>query len=258
MKQRILYTLLVVVVFASVGFAQKKGNRYSITDEDNAIFKNEWSLGARFHTNGFSTFFERVWIKNIYKKNLIQASFFYYKDFKEQKVSSNLINSQGVQKKFIYGKQNTFFTFDFFYGQRKVLANKMDKNGVRVSMMYGGGVTLGILKPYYLEFTNDLSTRFVAPYSETNDSAFLDVSPSSTIIGAAGARYGFNQIKLRPGIQGKFGFNFDWANREYFVKALELGAQVDIFYKGVDILISDRSKPYIFNLYLQLQLGKRW
>lgn len=263
MIRNVFIIALLVLLTGTAGYAQKgKGNRYSIVDEENAIYKHEWSLGARFHTNGFSTQFERVWINSIYKKTVLQANFFYFKDFKETRQQS-IYTINGIQRKFFYGKQNTFFTLNVSYGKRKILANKMEKNGVRVSMVYMGGVSLGVLKPYNLEFidvgSDNEFTTFVEPYAEgVNDSIFLNNSASSRIVGGAGARYGFNGLQFRPGLHGKFGFNFDWANREYLVKAMELGVQVDVFYKNIDVLISDRNKPYILNFYLSLQMGKRW
>jgi hypothetical protein len=260
------YFVLIVLGlgFVQILFAQKKNSTFTLADEENAVFKNEWSLGMRMHTNGFSAYYERVWIKSIYKKRVLQTNFFYFKDFKQKKVKSayaEVFNANG----YFYGKQNNFWNLNVLYGQKKVLAEKADKNGVRVSMVYLGGISLGILKPYGLDiveqdnFSEAPPERVVRFYDEDNPGTFLDPFNSDTrIYGPAGVGSGFNRIQAVPGIHGKFGFNFDWAGKENVVKSIELGAQVDIYYRNLPVMITSRNKPYVLNLYLAFQLGKRW
>lgn len=263
MKKILLVTSFLVFVSFSL-FAQKKTKILTEADEENAVYKNEWSIGARFHTNGLSAFYERVWIKSIWKKRVLQTNFFYFKDFKQKKVKSpyaQVFNTNG----YFYGKQNNFWNLNVLYGQKKILGEKADKNGVRVSMVYMGGISLGVLKPYGLaiveseEFSNSPPATVVEFYDDNQSAIFLDPFNADTrIFGPAGFRYGFNKIQVVPGIHGKFGFNFDWASKENFVKALELGAQLDIYYKKLPVMITQRNKPYILNLYMSIQLGKRW
>lgn len=262
--RKILFIISFVLGVLQVAHAQKKDKSFTLADEENAVYKNEWSIGMRMHTNGFSALYERVWIKSIWKKRVLQTNFFYYKDFKQKKVKSpyaEVYNANG----YFFGKQNNFWNVNVLYGQKKILAEKADKNGVRVSMVYLGGVSLGILKPYALEIVEQDNFSEAPPetvvrfYEENNPAIFLDPFNSSTrIFGPAGVKYGFNKIQPIPGIHGKFGFNFDWAGKENVVKSIELGAQVDIYYKKLPVMITSRNKPYVLNLYLAFQLGKRW
>jgi hypothetical protein len=262
--RKIFFILAFISCSFQVLYAQKKDKSFTIADEENAVFKNEWSLGMRMHTNGFSAFYERVWIKSIWKKQVLQTNFFYFKYFKQKKVKSpyaEVYNANG----YFYGKQNSFWNVNVLYGQKKILAEKADKNGVRVSMIYMGGVSLGILKPYALSIVEQDNFSEAPPetvvrfYEENNSEVFLNPFNNETrIFGPAGMRYGFNKIKPVPGIHGKFGFNFDWAGKENVVKSIELGAQVDIYYRKLPVMISSRNKPYVLNLYLAFQLGKRW
>lgn len=262
--KRFKLLLFLLFVFTFSVQAQKKAKSYNEADIANMVFSNEWSFGIKMHTNGFGANFERVWIKSIWKRNVLQTNFFYFKDFKEKRTKSpyaQVFNAQG----YFYGKQNNFWNINLLYGQKKVLGEKAEKNGVRVSFFYLGGVTLGILKPYGLAIVEQENFSEVPPvtdvyyYDEDNPAPFLDPFNANTrIYGAAGLRYGFNKIKPIPGIHAKFGFNFDWAGNEYIVKSIEIGAQLDVYYKKLPIMISDRNKPYILNLYLAFQLGKRW
>ena len=260
---------LAIIIFLGfllpTSFAQKKSSVITVNDGENAVFKNEWSIGVRLHTNGLSAYFERVWIKSIWKKRVIQTNFFYYQDFKQKKVKSpyaEVFNTSG----YFYGKQNNFWNVNALYGSKKVLGEKAEKNGVRVSMVYLGGVSLGMLKPYGLEIVEEDNFFVSTPpetvvrfYDENNPDVFLDPFNSNTrIFGAAGLRSGWNKIRPIPGVHAKFGFNFDWAGKENIVKSIELGAQVDVYYRKLPVMITSRNRPYIFNLYLAYQMGKRY
>jgi len=257
-------SLLIWFSFLLCLTAKAKNNAKTFTEADaaNMVFKNEWSIGAKLHSNGLGANFERVWIKSIWKRNVLQTNFFFYKDFKEKKTETPYAQVYNAAKYF-YGKQNNFFNINLLYGQKKVLGEKAEKNGVRVSMFYLGGFSLGFLKPYALSIvTNDFNEApetEVFFYDEDQSEIFLEpFSTNTRIYGAAGLQYGFNKIKLIPGVHAKFGFNFDWASWEYMVKSVELGVQLDVYYKKLPIMITDRNKPYILNVYVAFQLGKRW
>ena len=66
--KKVFFVLLIVLVSSEELQAQKRSKGVTILDQENAIYKNEWSIGARLHTNGFSANFERVWIKSIWKR----------------------------------------------------------------------------------------------------------------------------------------------------------------------------------------------
>lgn len=258
MRMKTIYIAL-FLIFASISFGQKN-NKVFNAEGDNAIFTKEWGVGLRFHTNGYSAFFEHVWIKDIKKRKLIQANVFIYTDYRQRKIETRF-NQDPRSLKYFYGKVNNFYGLNLLYGNRRVIANKSETSGVKLSLTYMGGVTLGFLKPYYLRFINtDLSqnTTFDAGYSEENAEDFLNDNPgSSTVFGAGSFGRGFNEIDFLPGLQAKFGLNFDFARKNNLVTSLEVGAQIDVFYKKVRIYANDRNKPYIANLYLSMQIGKR-
>lgn len=231
------------------------------------IFHNEWSIGGRFLSNGWEAFGERAKILNIHKTRIIQFGFTEIRHWKERKQSAELSffgSFLDSPKNFFYGKQNHFFTLRAGYGFKKNIADKAEKNGVRFAITYLGGFTLGLLKPYYLDLAypvqdNDpnYETYVIVSqrYSEKNKDVFLDWY---RIAGASGFKYGLKEIEPVPGIYGKFGFNFDWAGKEEFVKALEAGIQTDIYYKKVPIMVSDGNRFYFIAAYISFQFGKRW
>ncbi len=254
--------LLFTILFLSINTYSQKKKFKKNEDKIDYLYTNEWSLGFRFLNNGFGANFERAWFINIWRRHLLQVNFFYYRDFRQQK-SKTIYNQAFNALPFFYGKQHNFFSFNVLYGQRKVIGEKADKKGVRVSIAYLGGVSLGLLKPYGLLINKnkdlfDPQTEIIY-YSEENHDTFLGLDASNgDIYGAGGIRYGFNKIKPIPSLHGKFGFTFDWATREVMVKAVEVGIQLDVFYKKLPILVNQTNKPYIFSIYLGLNLGGRW
>jgi hypothetical protein len=64
--KKVFFVLLIVLVSSEGLQAQKRSKGLTTLDQENAVYKNEWSVGARIHTNGFSANFERVWIKSIW------------------------------------------------------------------------------------------------------------------------------------------------------------------------------------------------
>lgn len=258
MKKTCYFILLFSLIFNAT-FAQKKAKLFTAEGE-NAIYTKEWSLGLRFHSNGYSAFFEHVWIKDIKRRKLIQANFFIYSDLRERKIETKFLQDPRA-KKYYYGKINNFYGFNLLYGNRRVIANKSETSGVNLSLSYMGGFTLGFLKPYYLRFIDEDGNGYQtydARYTAENAELFLDDNiATSKVFGAGSFSKGFNEIQFLPGAQAKLGLNFDFARKSNFVTSLEVGSQIDVFYKKVAIYATDKNKPYILNVYLSLQLGKR-
>lgn len=256
MKKRTIYIIIFLLSFSAV-FSQKKTHKFT-ADGENAIYKNEWSVGMRFHTNAISGFFEYVWIKNIYKRKLIQVNLFGYNDYRDKKIKTIIPTfSQDVTaKKYHYGKKNNFFSIQLMYGYRKVIANKSEHSGVKLALTYMGGVSLGALKPYYLDlfYPNDNGFIVISKRYSEEDPDFLD---KNKIIESTGFSKGFSKMTFAPGLTAKLGLNFDFARKNTLITSIEVGSQIDVFYKKLDIYVGDRNKPYILNLYLSMQIGKR-
>jgi hypothetical protein len=141
-----------------------------------------------------------------------------------------------------------------------MIAEKAEKSGVEVGLKVLGGVSLGVLKPYYLNvlYPTDNSNNYTIKtirYSDETADKFLDWF---SIYGGAGFIYGFDHIRFIPGIHLKSGLNFDWAQGEDAIKGLEAGITFDAYYKEVPIMILDKNAQFYPNIYISLQFGKKW
>lgn len=243
--------LLLALFPASIIVAQKQ----KAIDPIDYRYKHEASGGFRALTNGVGFYAEFGWIKDIKRTRLLQLEYDYYIDYRQKKQDALI---QGGRD-YGFGVQNRFHKINLSYGLKRTIADKAARNGVRLSFIFFGGVSLGLLKPYYLNLIQQVDS--VVPvikaerYSTDNADRFLD---RNYIVEAAPIRYGLNQIEPVPGVHLKSGLNFDWGTKDAFVKALEAGVTLDLYYKRLPVMINNHNRFYQIGLYLSFHLGKRW
>jgi len=221
------------------------------------------SGGIEVHTSGWGFFMNVNHRDELRKKSMWQFEFMQIHSPKEVKQTIDFglaffgFNSP---KPFVYGKQNNLYLLNVTYGKQFMLAEKAEKSGVELGLNILGGLSLGMLKPYYLNvlYPVDNSNTYTIKairYTPETAEKFLDWF---SIYGGAGFTYGLDEIKFLPGIHLKSGLNFDWAQNDDAIKALEVGVMIDAYYKKVPIMILDDNAQFIPNLYLSLQFGKKW
>eukprot|EP00897_Mesotaenium_endlicherianum_P006102 jgi/Mesen1/551/ME001047S10716 len=95
----------------------------------------------------------------------------------------------------------------------KLIGGKGNKNGVAVSAIYGGGITAGLLKPYYLNILNkyDGNKAQSIKYNGSNDSLFLD---PTIITGSGGFFKGWGEVQVVPGAHLRTALRFDYGRPE--------------------------------------------
>lgn len=233
-----------------------------IGDESALVYTQEQILDVRLHTHGISFGYTKASIQTWYKTVYRYFDIGSLRDSREFSQNFRFFN-QGIfretSKPFVYGKQNSLYALRAGIGKRRSFSEKARKKSVIVGFAYEYGVTLGVLKPYYLKLTRfiDGGTEqriSVEKYSEENADIFLD---ETLIFGGAEFRRGLNELKLRPGFHGKVGMNFAWGNVDRLIKAIEVGIMGDVFLSSVPIMVADQNRPYFLNLYLSVQLGRR-
>ena len=177
--------------------------------------------------------------------------------------------SNRVSRSFVYAKQNSAFVLRAGIGEKRYFSEKAKTRGLAVGASYQLGANIALIKPYYLEVLRSRdpgsgSSQFFVNeerYSDDNDNIFLDLS---RIVGAAPFSKGLNELNVMPGFHAKAAAHFDWGAFDELVKAFEAGIQLDVYFKDVPIMVESPSVPHLenspifLNLYLNLQLGKRW
>ncbi len=272
MAQKIYLFLLLMLVGGFPLAAQEiYDTEQNIYDETKGIvFNREFTVDMKLHTNGFALGVNFARLKTYYLTRFFNVEIGEIKHPKEFRQSFDFQTpaASRVSRAFIFGKQNSFLVLRAGVGEKRYLSEKAKRKGLAVGLSYEAGPSLGLLKPYYLELVrssesgpfDDFTIRS-EKFSDENASTFLDIS---RIYGSSGFSKGLGELSAIPGIHGKFAVHFDWGAFDEFVKAIEAGIMVDAYLKNVPIMAEStlvqtpENKPFFVNLYVNLQLGKRW
>ncbi|WP_143305285.1 hypothetical protein [Chitinophaga vietnamensis] len=238
---------------------QRKLKRISVfreQEEGENVFQRDFSVGARLNTDGWTGFLEMGYRKNRKVVNYFQFEFSEKKDPKEDKRQGQGSYQFGfTSRPYIFGKQNNFYPAKLGIGQRYLIGGKANKNGVEVSGIYYGGISIGLVKPYYISVENKAGQVVDMKYDPNNPDNFLEYTK---IQGGAGFGKGWSEVTVIPGLHAKLGMRFDWAHFNEVVSALEVGVNAEMYTKKVPIMVTDNNKQLFFNAYVGLQFGKRW
>lgn len=235
---------------------KEKINQMIKQEEEGAlVFNKQGSFSFKFNTDGWGMFYERGKYKTVTKTNLWWIELGEHKHPKEEKVPT--ISASGgflIVSSYIYGKRNNFYNLKLGFGQQKLIGGKGNKNGVAVSAIYGGGVTAGLLKPYYIEIQNPTTNKQEQIKYDNNDNLFLD---PTIILGRGGLTKGFGEMKFVPGAHVRTALRFDYGRYNEVVSALEVGLNAEYYTQKMPILLLNKEKRLFFNAYVALTFGKR-
>jgi hypothetical protein len=136
------------------------------------------------------------------------------------------------------------------------VGGKGNKSGVEVSAIYLGGISLGLVKPYYLELYD--STAQGASYQKyTNENANTFLNPNNIVAGP-GFGKGWSEVKIVPGLYARAGMRFDWAEFDQVVSAVEVGVDGAVYTQKINIMVNNPGKRFYYGAYVSLLFGKRW
>ncbi|MEI8280487.1 MAG: hypothetical protein WCG87_12040 [Bacteroidota bacterium] len=278
----IRYSIVCVLLISSFsGYAQKNTSGiYSnkpTRPKPPKPLRSEFSLGIRLNTDGWGVILDKGVVKPknskygdmYYDVKLYEFELSEHKSPKETKIT-NTNGALGTDNPtpYIYGKINNFYTIKFGLGNRKMIAGKPEAGTVSIHWLYMGGISVGLLKPYYINtyMSYDSSINATDPpgkqtikYNPATHDAFLSLGKYEfNAIGAAGFSKGLNEIKIVPGIFFKTGLHFDFATTRRMKLAVETGAIAELYTQKIQIMANDEAVPYFLGMYLGIQFGKRW
>lgn len=227
------------------------------------VYSKEVAVDMRVQTKGFALAVNIGKMKTYYLTRFYHFEIGELKHPKETRQNGDQIvpGSGRTSRSFIFGKINSLYALRAGIGEKRYLSEKAKKKGVAIGFSYEAGFTLGLLKPYYLELNREsdfVSTSSTEKYSEENKDFFLDHTRN---FGSSGFTKGLSEIKPIPGGHFKLAAHFDWGAFDEFVKAMEVGIMGDVFFQNVPIMApvdGAENRPFFLNLFISLQLGKRW
>ena len=263
MKQLLVF--LTLFAFSSSVFAQEtkktipKSRKEQKRDKINAQIKAEeegviayrkhYAFGIKLVSDGYGISFEKGYSKSVKKTTLFQLEISERKHQKEVKQTNNFSSSSSP---FIYGKINFFYPVKLGVQKQFLLGNKSNKNGVSVTANIGGGLALGLLRPY--ELLVEKNGEYVYVRYESEDSLLFK---SGSIQGGPGLGRGWNHLKLNPGLYIKPGLRFDYGRYNDLLAAIEVGVAAEFYSKKVPQMFDNKQKQFFFSAYFTVLFGKR-
>jgi len=216
-------------------------------EEGELIFRKQSIFGFKAVTDGYGISYEIGKFRSNRNTFILQFELNERKHKKETKVSGDF---NGFQfNSFIPGKINNFFQFKVGAGSQRIIGGKGNKNGVAVALVYAGGPTLGLLKPYNVDVESN-GRRFRSTYPTIYDSGYREM-------GASGFTVGWGDVKLKPGVHAKTALRFDYGRFNETVTALEVGMNAEYYFPEIVQIWGSEPQHFFFNAYLTLLLGRR-
>ena len=240
---------------------QEKIENYIRQQEEGALVFNKQSVFAfKLNTDGWSFFYEAGKSRTLKSANLFYLEFGEKKHPKENKVSNTLIAGNIISEgnPYVFGKRNFFYEFKPGFGKQLQIGGKTNKNGIGIHWIYSGGLSLGLLRPYYIriqeEQAADVFVEKDIKYDPANPAQFL---ATGNIIEGTGLRHGWNEMKIVPGLHFRNALRFDYGRFNELVSAIETGIYADYYFKGVEMMVNNPPQQFFFNAYLAILFGKR-
>ena len=231
---------------------KKKINAIIKQEEEGIIhYKTHWAGGFKLMNDGYGGFLEYAKAQSVKKSLLFQFEIDERKHSKELKLNSDYPNTSPL----IFGKINFFYPVKLGVQKQYLLGNKGNRNGVAISCNFGGGVSLGLLRPYlYQVLLGDTATSFFS-----SDQVFYDTTSTgqNSLIGGPGLSQGWSKLKMTPGIYAKSALRFDYGRYNEIISAIEIGASVEYYAKKIPQMIEIKQNQMFLGLYVSLVFGNR-
>lgn len=236
------YLFLFISFFSSSLLAQ------SVFEDD---FTKELTFGIGINTNGglpasisfkYGKITDNARINTTYGIELVGVRH-------PQEYRFNVQSLNGGNRSFVRGKANYLYSLRLQYGKDIILFRKAPQEGVQVNAVFAGGLSLGMLKPYMINY--DVSTTGGGIGRQPIDVPFYrfnleDAGEFQRLYGAPFAEErvlgrgsffgGFDQIQFVPGLNAKIGLAFEASAFKTNLTGAEVGFSLEVFSQKMQIL----------------------
>ena len=226
-------------------------------------YKHGLLVGGKLNTNGWSGAIYYQTKLSPTQSSIWQLSFSEVKHDKQvkQENTKNKYPQFGKPTPFIFGKINKLYTLQIGYGREHVLLPNVVEDNLTVSFRWNAGISLALLKPYYLRLVYKESlpvdTVFMMErkYSNAISDTFLN---NNNILGASKWSKGLGDMQYIPGIYVETAFVIEPAKRKSFVQVITLGFNGAFYTSDLPIMANTPAGNWQACLFAGLSFGKRW
>lgn len=157
----------------------------------------------------------------------------------------------GNTANFVYGKQNYLLVARPEFGYDVTLFQKKENEGLGLNALLSFGPSIGIEKPYYVEYEYGKNLSITEPYDPQ-----IHTDPSR-LVSAGKFWTGFNQAKINLGGHIKTAITLDVSTFNDAVVGIQVGFLAEYFSKEPQIMAFATNKKFYPSGYLTLFIGKR-
>lgn len=215
-------------------------------EEGVIVYPKHFAGGFKLTSDGYGGFLEMGRGQSIRKAWLFQMELVERKHAKEVKYELDPSTPP-----IIYRKVNYFYPLRLGAQQQYLLGNKSNKNGISITANYGGGITLGLLRPYMVEVNKDGKRTFVTYES---DSALFQ---GLEFYGGPTFSQGWDKLKVKPGAFLKGSLRFDYGKYNEMLNALEVGITTEMFTEKILQMLNVKQHQFFTSLYVSMVFGRR-
>ena len=189
----------------------------------------------------------------------IDLQFLYYKDkyhklggrieFQNVKHRKEAKYSLGNAKNYIYGKSNYLFSIrpQFVYSAN--LFSKEKENGVELNYQFLAGPSIGLVKPYYLQYYDEnYDLIYTEPFSTSNTDQLVD-SP--------GILYNLKSADKILGLNATFILDFELSDSSPIFWGVKIGTTFEYYPSGVFIMPTSSPNKFFPFLFINIYGGIR-
>ena len=226
-------------------------NEIARQEEEGVIkYKKHTAFGIKLTTDGYGGFFEIGRARSVKKALLFQLDIAERKDQRAEKRQYKYSTTAPI----IYGKINFFYPVKLGVQEQFLLGNKSNKNGVSITGNVGGGIIIGLLRPYMIQVDKGTDRPYVQYNSPDSTDYFLN---QSSYVGGPNLGTGWKYLKVTPGIYVKPAVRFDYGKFNELVSAIEVGLAGEFYTKKIPQMIYAKQKQFFFSAYVSIMFGKR-
>lgn len=250
MKLKNTYLILLLLLLSVDLFAQREGE---------IEYEKEFLIGLNFNTNagliGGGMFRYSTLVRN--KKNQFHNFGFSLDIVKHPKELRFASSTSGGS--FIAYKKNHLVVLRPSYGREFVLFHKGNEDGVQLDFILNGGISFGLLTPYYIEYATSTSgVTEIVPYDP------VKTPDINSVVNSPGYGTGFGSTKVVPGLHLKTGFSFEYGHFTNKVTGLEVGFLFEVFAKKMVMMEapaytggSFHNNQFFSSIYINIFYGGR-
>ncbi len=229
---------------------QRINNMLRMEEEGELIFNKQSAFGIKLATDGYGISYEKGKFKTVNRTFLIQFELNEKKSPKDHKVAAAGYNGYNFNS-VVVGKLNNFYEFKVAAGNQYLIGGKGNKNGVAVTALVTGGLSLAILKRYYVDVYNPRTNAdFKSTYPTIIDSGYIEY-------GSSGFFSGWNDVTVKPGLNAKTALRFDYGRFNTTLTAIEVGLTGEYYFSKIPMVYLVPQQNFFFNAYLMILFGKR-